>query len=208
MKSLNEFDTLEEAQSYTETTYKILSMNIVVGVLSEVGLARWVWSEAASNDKMFAITVAKDFNFDPSHPVGAGNRAAIDGFIAQYPDKAALLTVVRDTLISMAKSVTRPHKNANEIDFNIAKGVYPSAESIEWNLQNHLIVTLQTDLDQPVNPLIEITNEVYQGERVGRTKTMQAAGRYVIPLNGLSYLGRGTLEIKLPCAASFTVEVI
>lgn len=209
MVTLADFETLEDAQNYTEVNGRVITSDIMTLFLVQNGLYSYAKN---SNEEILIAVVDRllangDFNFIEGTTSGEANKLSFDYLIAVDQEKSEQLLALKDTCIAYCNPISQPFLESTEIDFNEAKGIYETEVIKTWANEAKLIIDLKEDLPRACRPTLFVNSDIYDSEPVGRTKLMSKAGRYVIQLSGLSYLHGSDLHIAFPCAASVEMEL-
>lgn len=115
--NLQDFNTLTEAQNYTETGTKMISPDMMVAFLTQFGLMILV--ETGTSNEMRGLRKALDFgsefNFMVGHP------ANIIALVDVMVQNGEFSSQFRDFCISYANPVTKPFENVTQEEFDAAK---------------------------------------------------------------------------------------
>lgn len=219
MKLLSEFDTLELAQAYIETTYKPISAGVSSQFFGIMGMLDAL-EDNVNNTELVTLSAGMPkttigslcrtvlnsanttgFASDPTKEDGLLNRAG-----AQIlADKAIFTQPLVDLFWSKSIVQTKPHKNATLSQFNNAKGLYKPL-AINYQSGKDIVITLNTDLTERVAATVWRTETGFNAENAGRNVHVQTANKYRIDMSGKK---QGDYEVRLPLLdADFSVELI
>tara|TARA_R110002051_G_C8754739_1_gene500749 strand:+ start:3010 stop:3669 length:660 start_codon:yes stop_codon:yes gene_type:complete len=219
MKLLSEFDTLELAQAYIETTYKPISAGVssqffgIMGMLDAleanvnntelVTLSSGMPETTIGSLCRTVLNSANTTGFasDPTKEDGILNRAGAQILV----DKGIFQQPLVDLFWSKSLVTTKPHENATRAQFNSAKGLHKSIP-INYQGGKDITVTLNTDLAEKVAATVWRTEAGFNAENAGRNVHIQTANKYRIDMSGKK---SGNYEVRVPLLdADFSIEVI
>lgn len=210
MKKLYEFETLEEAQTQTEPSNKMISGDQMRVFMIQTGLYGY-FKNHTSDAQMAAYdnTFGGEFNFINEHP---SNLTSLFQYMVaeeETPDVDNQLLSLLSLCQTYANQVSYPYSDVTQEEFNACKDAYSEEFNIEldWNNQRFLKLTLHDNLYEPKSVSLFFTDLVYTTpENLGTPKRLSDAGEYVIDMLGVQKTGK--LIIKLPIKANITCELI
>ena len=174
MKSLSEFDTLEKAKEYPHTDTRMMSADMLCAMLAQYKVANFLCSltdDSATILKM-RLSTNGEFNFSPTHPLGAGNLAYIDWLIETYPEMDPPLGMMKQALVDYCNYTTNPYADATLLQFSQAKGYKSDSTPISWPTDG--IVTVSANLPERAPISLWAVRDGREPKNIGRTEYLSS----------------------------------
>ena len=206
MKTLSDFNTLAEAQSYI--SYVIEDADDIRAHLMLKG--KWgkiIQHTLTATDPMFdaasglvhKVQFKDPISFNSETEVGQAHLMMLEAFEAL----GYLTEEEKQEIISL--SHVKPYESTTQAQFNSIKGIY-TAKSIDYTGGANLIITLPTSLPEKVSVTLWHNDDGFEKENAGRTVHVQNANKYRLSMSGKQ---AGKYEVRIPLEnIDFTVEVL
>ena len=124
--NLSDFNTLTEAQEYSETTGKIINRDTMNNLLALSGVYIRFKEIAVDNTHQYqnmtaAFLDSQNYNFIIGNETGDAQITVLDAIIAANIDISPALTALKPIILSKANITTHPFADVTQSQFNTAK---------------------------------------------------------------------------------------
>lgn len=208
MKELHEFDTLEEATSYSVAVQKMVSNSLVFSLLGEHDSALTLQTQAKTNDRAASFLMALnnggvgEYNLMTGHPVGDAHQSGLQDLV----DISAVTAGFQTAILALSNlTESKPYKDVTLLQFNQAKKIYTEKPVLDWSAGKSILVTLNENLTNGAITAWSMESG-FGYKNLGRPEHIQdGVGKYRIDLSGVKVVG--DVYIRIPFESlDYTVE--
>lgn len=199
MTELKDFDTLAEAQAYTETKERMISQDMIVSLLTQFDCVSSLQNSTDEKAKGFWLAVSsgvKEFNVMNSHSTGVAQQALLTYLVSV----GAVTADFQANAIAYANQPYQPFANTTQEQFEVAKLTGESKATIEYDGGDKLVTkgrrTFNFDalLTEPAKKDIKVTVTCTMSKGEGSLYIPSSRKwNFTIPQDELGYL-----ELDLP----------
>ena len=181
MKTLAEFETLEEAKAYTQARGKMIHRNTMNLILAQNGCYNRL-KDISENpihpmrDLVSAFVDSTEYNLIQTSVTGQGVIQLMQTLIAAEGDDPALQSVL-DMSIAAANETYYPYVNATEYDFKRAKGL-PITQKEATPVNGYIKITTTADCEAH-RPQIYVDVQGVK-KQVGTAPEISSAADYLV----------------------------
>jgi len=195
---LSNFNSLAEAQAYSETSGKMMSPDLMLSYLTMFGHVSIL--DNPINDETKALKHA--FNFGSEFNLIKGHPSNIQSMLQIMVDAGDISVPFQQAVIAYANPTIQPFATSTQLEFNQANQIYTS-KTIQYTGRN-LRLRLNTTLPTDCMATLWITETGFLQENTGRPVHLSSIGNYKLNLSGIA---QGALEVRVPYLnADFVVE--
>jgi len=208
--NLSDFETLEAAQAYYETTERLVSPDMLVSLLTKNNSVLTLKAAELTNNVAAGLLIAlsgsvTDYDVRNSSMLGVSQQQAL----AYLVSEGIVTQGFHDEIIAYANNyVIAPFVNATQLEFNQAKKIFTEKQVTDYVQGKNLKITLNAPLPFNCAATTWSKDSEFDYENVGRSVFLKAGvTQYKIKLSGLRI--DGDLFVRIPITNfDYTVEVI
>jgi hypothetical protein len=227
---LSDFNTLAEAQAYTETVGKIINRDTMNNILALSGVYIRFKEIATDNTHphqniLAAFLDSQNYNFIIGNDTGDAQISVLDGMIAADTDISTALSQLKPILLSKANTTTFPFSDATQEQFDSAKALlaiekqectYPQTLAYIQTASNQGVdVEITTDVDCAFSVFLSVCSDKLDpedflnyrpvnGDRAITYAVSSVNNRLLIELSSRKMRGYNKLYVKPSAVCNFT----